>query len=482
MTTSNILREGNGVGAVFLFDVFRSGDISQVSIVNWSVTGSGASAVSASDFYGYGGLLPAGSLTFAAGETAKIIALNVNGDDNVWGEDDETFIITLSNPSVGTSITMPTATGTILNDDAFVWVNGAIASAYEGNSGAMPFTFTVTRSGFLNQASSVSWAVVGSGANAADAADFVGGVLPSGTVNFAAGESTKTITVNVAGDISVEALSETFSVCLSAPSLGTTIDASSASIGATGTILNDDGTPQLSISAPSLVEGSYTVYDGRIKNDIKLYTFTVNRSVNLSGASSATWTVVGTGANPTDASDFSGPLTGTVSFAQGESSKQVTIAVRSDKVYEADETFAVTLSNPSNAAIGTASVTATIVNDDTNWAISTTDIAKAEGNSGVTTYTYTVTRLGPALPGTVNWAVSRSGTNPADATDFSQGKLPTGSLTFAAAESSKTFTVDVKGDSFNESNETFSVALIMGREAIPVYRKRPSPPYRQSCY
>ena len=40
----------------------------------------------------------------------------------------------------------------------------------------------------------------GSGANPANAADFTGGVLPTGTVSFAAGETSKTITVNVAGD------------------------------------------------------------------------------------------------------------------------------------------------------------------------------------------------------------------------------------------------------------------------------------------
>ena len=67
------------------------------------------------------------------------------------------------------------------------------ATQTEGNSGNKSFTFTVTRSGDTSLASSVSFAVTGSGTNAANAADF-GGTLPTGTVNFAAGETTKTIT------------------------------------------------------------------------------------------------------------------------------------------------------------------------------------------------------------------------------------------------------------------------------------------------
>ncbi|MDB5446298.1 MAG: Alkaline phosphatase, partial [Phenylobacterium sp.] len=69
----------------------------------------------------------------------------------------------------------------------------------EGNSGSTAFTFTVTRSGDLSGATTADWAVTGSGAAPADAADFSGG-LPSGHVSFAAGESSTDITANVAGD------------------------------------------------------------------------------------------------------------------------------------------------------------------------------------------------------------------------------------------------------------------------------------------
>ena len=77
----------------------------------------------------------------------------------------------------------------------------------------------------------------------ADAADF-GGTLPSGTVSFAAGETSKSITLNVSGDTTVEP-DESFSVVLSSP-VGATIGTGTAS----STILNDDvAAPALSITA-----------------------------------------------------------------------------------------------------------------------------------------------------------------------------------------------------------------------------------------
>jgi Ca2+-binding RTX toxin-like protein len=113
-------------------------------------------------------------------------------------------------------------------------IAGLVAVAPEGRTNATHFTFTVTRYGATTGAASVGWSVAGAGAQAAGAADFVGGVLPSGTVAFAAGEYSKVITVDVAGDAPVEP-DEGFKVTLGSPVNGTVGVAS-----ADGTILNDD--------------------------------------------------------------------------------------------------------------------------------------------------------------------------------------------------------------------------------------------------
>ena len=60
--------------------------------------------------------------------------------------------------------------GTINNDDtaaATLAIAATDADKAEGNSGSTPFTFTVTRSGDTSGASSVNYAVTGSGTNAA---------------------------------------------------------------------------------------------------------------------------------------------------------------------------------------------------------------------------------------------------------------------------------------------------------------------------
>ncbi|MEO6255203.1 MAG: esterase-like activity of phytase family protein, partial [Sphingomicrobium sp.] len=109
-------------------------------------------------------------------------------------------------------------------------------SVTEGTSASpTAFTFTVTRTGDLSLAGSVNYAVSGTGSTPAYYGDFALGVLPTGTVTFAAGEDTKTFSINVVGDTSVES-AETFKVTLSGATGGATITGSTA----TATILDDD--------------------------------------------------------------------------------------------------------------------------------------------------------------------------------------------------------------------------------------------------
>ena len=220
--------EGNSGTTALTFTVTRTGATGSAVSAAWTVAGTGANAANATDFTG--GVLPSGTVAFAAGETSKIVTVNVAGDTVV--ESDETFAVTLSAPTAGTTIGTAVATGTILNDDSQLSIAALSAAKAGGSSGSTPFTFTVTRVGFAGAAASANWAVTGTGANAADTADFAGGALPSGTVAFAAGETSKIVNVNVAGDTAVEA-DETFAVTLSAPSGGATIGTAAA----TGTIL-----------------------------------------------------------------------------------------------------------------------------------------------------------------------------------------------------------------------------------------------------
>ncbi|RYF75906.1 MAG: ExeM/NucH family extracellular endonuclease, partial [Comamonadaceae bacterium] len=124
------------------------------------------------------------------------------------------------------------------------------ADKAEGDSGSTAHTFTVTRAGSNLAAETVQWAVTGSGANPADAADF-GGTLPAGTVSFEAGQKTATLTVNAVADTAVE-LDEGFTVTLGQPSAGSTVINGGA---AQGTIRNDDG---LTITQIGAIQGDVT--------------------------------------------------------------------------------------------------------------------------------------------------------------------------------------------------------------------------------
>jgi Peptidase M10 serralysin C terminal len=108
------------------------------------------------------------------------------------------------------------------------------ASKVEGTGGATAFTFTVTRSGDTSASSTVQWSVVGAGTNVASAADFAGGVLPSASLNFLAGETSKLVTVSVVADSAPEA-NEGFTISLS-NAVGALLGTSTAS----GLINNDD--------------------------------------------------------------------------------------------------------------------------------------------------------------------------------------------------------------------------------------------------
>ncbi len=170
-----------------------------------------------------------GTLSFAAGETSKTIDVLITGDTTV--EADETFLVRLTS-ATGATIATPQATGTIRNDDQpppLLALSIGNTTISEGDSGTANMTFTVTLSQAstgtvtVKYATSDGTATAGSDYNAA-----------SGTLTFAPGVTSRTVTVAVRGDTLVEA-DETFRVLLSNAS-GATI----ASGTATGTITNDD--------------------------------------------------------------------------------------------------------------------------------------------------------------------------------------------------------------------------------------------------
>ena len=432
--------EADSGNTTFTFTVTRNGDVGRTASVKYTVKGSGAATANAADFGGVA--FPSGTLNFAVDETMKTITLNVRGDTTI--EPDEGFTVTLSNP-VNAILATATATGIILNDDASVSIAATSAKKAEGNSANTPFTFTVTRTGDARGSASVDFVIAGTATKGTDVADFDGGVLPSGTVNFSANETTKTMTINVVGDTTVEP-NEGFTVALSNPSHAVIGTAS-----ATGTVLNDDTSLAIAAASANKAEGN---------SGNTAFTFTITRAGDVHSTASVQFAVSGSDVNSADAVDFGGALpSGVVTFTANQTSKTITVNVRGDTVVETDEGFTVTLSNATNAQIVAATATSTIKNDDTMLSLSPSNISQAEGNSGDTTFTFTVTRTGNlSRTASVKFIVTGTGTSPANAADFG-GTFPSGTLNFAVNETTKTITIKVRGDSAVESDEGFKLTL-----------------------
>lgn len=92
----------------------------------------------------------------------------------------------------------------------------------------------------------------------------------------------------------------------------------------------------------------------------------------------------------------------------------------------------------------------------TTPSLAVNSVMVAEGNSGTTTATFTVTLSAPATQQvTVQYATSNGTATTAD-NDYASSM---GALTFDVGDTTKTITVNVNGDTVNEANETFQVTL-----------------------
>ena len=214
----------------------------------------------------------------------------------------------------------------------------ADASGIEGSSGTRSLAFIVSLSAAAQQTTSVRYQTLDGTATVANS-DYM---AASGTVTFRPGQRTATVAVGVRGDRTAEA-DETFQMVLTSATGATLGDAS-----ATGTILDDDGVARsVTVTGPQAAV-----------NEGMAATFTFS----LSAAATAPVTVsYGTSdVTASSASDYTA-ASGLLTFAVGETSKQISVATRTDAVVESDETVQMRIVSASGATVGTpATATATI--------------------------------------------------------------------------------------------------------------------------
>jgi hypothetical protein len=157
-------------------------------------------------------------------------------------------------------------------------------------------------------------------------------------------------------------------------------------------------------------------------------------------------------------SDYTAVTTTQLSFAAGETTKQFTVNVSGDTVFEPNEAFFVNLSNASaNATILDGQGVGAITNDDAAPAISINDVTVAEPDAaGTSNATFTVSLSNAsAAPVSVNYQTADGTANaPAD-----YNAVASTTLTFNPGETSKPVTVTVNADGIAEGAETFTVNL-----------------------
>ena len=145
---------------------------------------------------------------------------------------------------------------------------------------------------------------------------------------------------------------------------------------------------------------------------------------------------------------------GTGSFAPGEVEKAVVVLVNGDTVDETQETFFLDISNVQNATVNSNRGNGFIVDDD-GPTISINDVSITEGNSGTKAATFTLTLSGPSVEAIAIRAISTPGTATASS-DYNSINLV---VTFQPGVVTRTFDVQIVGDTNLELNETFSVNL-----------------------
>jgi hypothetical protein len=216
------------------------------------------------------------------------------------------------------------------------------ASVTEGNTGTAAATFTVTLSAASTQTITVAYAT-GNG-TATTGSDYQ---AAGGTLTFAPGQTSKTVTVLVNGDRLPES-NESFSVTLGSPTNATIADGQGL-----GTIVDDE--PRVSISDVTKAAGK--------KNQTTQFTFTVTLSAAYDQPVTMSFRTADGTAKTSD-QDYVAK-TGTLTFNPGETTKTMTITVNGDNKKEANEYFYLDLfGNSSNSLFTKNRGVGTILTDD----------------------------------------------------------------------------------------------------------------------
>jgi uncharacterized repeat protein (TIGR01451 family) len=316
-------------------------------------------------------------LTFAPGVTSQTFSVLILPD--TLDENDETVLLTLSNPTNATITGTNPATLTIVDDDPLpaVQFGAATYSTGEGSGSASIAVVLSTASGLpitVDYATSDGTAQSGS--------DYT---TVASLLTFAPGVTSQTFAVPILPD-ALDEEDETVLLTLSNPGNATL----GASNPATLTIVDDDPLPSVQFSA-----ATHSVGEGTGPAFVE---------VTLSTASGRTvWIDYATADGTAQAGSDYLSTANTLTFPPGSTSQSFFVSILDDGTPEGDETVNLSLSNPQNTSLGApAAAILTIVDDDAAAGQVTIDkgvsppTVQTPGQAVTYTYTITIYNAGPS--------------------------------------------------------------------------------------
>jgi hypothetical protein len=418
-------------GSLSISVVRTGGSFGEVSI-SYSTTDS--TAIAANDY-----IAMSGTLTFADGETSKVITLDLVDDETY--ESEEIFSVQLSNligdGTLGGSLT----TVTILDDEATP-VAGVLdieKGVYSIDENGISLAINIIRTGGDFGEVSVDVSTLSNTAMAG--VDFTSLIQ---TLTFTDGETVKVITITI-NDDSVFEGDESFNLNLSNV-VGSELGNQSTSI---ITIVEDDAVPPAGIIQFSGASYSVDENSGSVL-------LTITRTNGSFGSASVDVSTIDETATVTE--DYQAE-TITLTFDDGETSQTISITIFDDENYEGNESFNVVLSNVTgDASLGNPLTTmVTIVEND---AVPPAGILQLSGgsysvNEGDSHVTITVMRTDGSY-GDVSVDYEMNDGTAVNSNDYSSTN---GTLYFSDGEMSQTIVIDIVDDSADENSESFTVSL-----------------------
>ena len=373
---------------------------------------------------------------------------------------------------------------TAVTDNDYVPPDVSVSDASAGESdGTIEFTVSLDRAN-NEQAASVDWAAAEDGSTTAATGD-VDFTAASGTLNFAIGETEKTVTITLLDDQLDEA-DETFNVVLSNPSELTLGDHTG-----TGTILDDDIDYGIAFSQSTFhtEEGDDVVVllQRLVPQDTGegfCYVTIQGECFSVATEGHAANGAITVNLDITQVGDFmSGALPTTVAFAQGVAAVELSLPTADDSAVEADGSLTfnipdgtgyspVYIGPPDSNNQGAPYRTLYLYDNDLAFSI---DDVQADESAGQMDFTVSLNQPAPQQVTVDVATVDGEATSHANATATSLGQdfeARTGTLTFAAGEQTKTFSVVTLDDTYHERNETFTAQLSKTAQNLNRYASR----------